>query len=315
MPSLQARLIRTFSRRIIRREGLDKDQLVRHLRRVFNRPPPINFLPRGCAITRINSRTFNGECISRRYSKGEGPVVLYVHGGAYIAGTTRTYHGLAGRLAKYLDARVFLVEYPFAPEHPFPSAVETVIEAYRFLLDEGHDPGNVVVSGDSAGGGLSLALMLALHDRGLPMPAGAALFSPGGNCTPGSYVYGNSDSDVMLSADMIERVIEVYVQDPAQYQHRYASPAHADLTGLPPLLLTAERSECLYGDALDIRWRAEEAGIPVTWIEREGLFHVWPIMVPFLPEARQDLKQVVAFIRQCTGQGTAARLSREVSPA
>ena len=226
--------------------------------------------------------------------------MLYIHGGAYIAGTTRTYHGLAGRLAKHLNASVYLAQYPFAPEHPFPAAVETMIEAYQFLLREGHEPDNLVVAGDSAGGGLSLALLLALKDRNLPMPAGAVLFSPGGSCTPSSYVYSNSDSDVMLSADMIERVIENYVQDPAQYEHRYASPAHADLQGLPPLLITAERSEVLYGDALDIRWRAEEADIPVTWIEREGLFHVWPVMVPFLPEARQDLKQVISFIRHCT---------------
>ena len=306
MPSLQARLIRTFSRRVIRREGLDGPQLVRHLRRVFNRPPPISFLPRGTAVSQINRSGFCGEHIARRRGRQQGPVILYVHGGAYIAGTTRTYHGLAGRLAKYLDAQVYLVQYPFAPENPFPSAVEKVIEAYQFLLGEGHAPENLVVAGDSAGGGLSLALMLALKDRGLPLPAGAALFSPGGSCTLGSYVYSNSDSDVMLSADMIQRVVEVYVQDPSQYEHRYASPAHADLSGLPPLLITAERSECLYGDALDIRWRAEEAGIELTWIEREGLFHVWPIMVPFLPEARQDLKQVVAFIRQCVGDAVSS---------
>lgn len=315
MPSLQARVVRAFSRRVIRREGLSQEQLVRHLRRVFNQPPPLSLMPRGCRVTQIDVDGFTGEAV-RHKDAAQGPAILYLHGGAYIAGTTRSYHALAGHLARALGATVFLARYPFAPEHPFPAAVNRCIDAYRFLLDEGHSPDNLVVAGDSAGGGLSLALMLALKDKGLPLPAGAVLLSPGGNCVPSSYVYSNSDSDVMLSADMIEKVIDVYAS--AEFHvHRYASPAQADLSGLPPLMITAERSECLYGDALDIRWRAEEAGIPVTWLEREGLFHVWPIMVPFLPEARQDLRQILSFIRHCVNshQGIAPSDKVETSLA
>lgn len=314
MPSLQARLIRAFSRRVIRREGLNEEQLVRHLRRVFNRPPPMALGARKAKFTRINCEAFQGERVSADRT-GDGPVVLYIHGGAYIAGITKTYHGLAAQLAGKLRGTVYLVRYPFAPEHPYPSAVEHVVRAYQHLLDEGHSADNLVLAGDSAGGGLSMALMLSLRDQGRPMPAGAVLFSPGGNSVPGSYVYSNSASDVMLSADMIEKVVDVYIPDPARRSERYASPAQADLEGLPPLMITVERSECLYGDALDIRWRAEEANIPVTWIEREGLFHVWPVMVPFLPEARQDIKQVLSFIRHCIGMASPNGETREASPA
>lgn len=297
MPSLQARLIRAFSRRAIRREGLDEDRLVRHLRRVFNNPPPIALKPRGVRFTRLDCAGFTGE---RCTLAGHEPqqTVLYLHGGAYIAGTTRTYHPLAAQLARGLKAEVFLAEYPFAPEQRFPAAVDRCVEAYRFLLDEGKSPADISIAGDSAGGGLTLALLLALHDQGLPMPRCAVLISPGGSCFPSSYVATNSDRDVMLSADMIEKVINVYVGD-GDRNHRYASPALADLTGLPPLMITVERTEVLYGDALDIRWRAEEAGVPVSWLEREGLCHVWPVFTPLLPEAREDVAAMIQFINDC----------------
>ena len=175
MPSITARLVKLFARRTIKRDGLDHEQLVRHLRRHFNHTPTVTLLPRGVRCRTLETRGFDGDLVT---VKEPAMTVFYIHGGAYIAGVTRTYHNLAGRLAKELNAAVYLPRYPFAPEAPFPAAVNRMIEGYRFLLDEGHDPANIVISGDSAGGGLSLALLLAIRDQGLPTPRCGVLFSP-----------------------------------------------------------------------------------------------------------------------------------------
>src|SRR5690606_20906374 len=128
------------------------------LRRSFNHAPTVTLLPRGVRRRQIEAANFNGEVVTVKTAK---MAVLYIHGGGYIAGVTRTYHNLAGRLAADLHAAVYLPRYPFAPEFPFPHAVNCIIDSYRFLLDEGYEAKNIVIGGDSAGGGLSLALLLA----------------------------------------------------------------------------------------------------------------------------------------------------------
>ncbi|PVY75807.1 acetyl esterase/lipase [Tamilnaduibacter salinus] len=294
--SIQARLVKAFSRRALRREGLAGDRLVRHLRRAFNNTPVIRLIPRGIETERIDTLAFRGDYLGHSDPK---VTVLFFHGGAYIAGETRTYHNLAGRLAKQLQGEVYLPTYPFAPEHPFPAAVNRCLEAYKYLLDQGKDPANIVIGGDSAGGGLSLATLLHARDKGLPMPRCGVLLSPGTNCFPNEELLKRNDpTDDMLSADTIRNVIEVYVPNPDDRSHPYASPGTADHTGLPPLMITACNEEVLYGDALDAKASAEKAGVPVEWLERSGLFHVWPIFVPFVPEANQDLKRIVQYIRR-----------------
>ncbi|MEE4251982.1 MAG: alpha/beta hydrolase fold domain-containing protein, partial [Alcanivoracaceae bacterium] len=129
MPSVTARIIKLFARRTIKRDGLNHDQLVRHLRRHFNHTPVVPLLPEGVRLRRVHTLSFDGDLVR---VKDPGIVVLYIHGGAYIAGVTRTYHNLAGRLAKELNAAVYLPQYPFAPEAPFPAAVNRMIEGYRF---------------------------------------------------------------------------------------------------------------------------------------------------------------------------------------
>ena len=297
MPSVTARLVKLFARRTIKRDGLDHDQLVRHLRRHFNHTPTMTMLPRGVRRRTLQTTGFEGDLVT---VKEPAMTVLYIHGGAYIAGVTSTYHNLAGRLAKALNAAVYLPRYPFAPEAPFPAAVNRMIESYRFLLDEGHDPANIVISGDSAGGGLSLALLLAIRDQDLPAPRCAVVFSPGSNALgDGESVQRNNTSDCMLSADMIHAVTEIYVPNPQDRTHPYASPGHADYTGLPPLFISVATDEVLYSDAVAVRSQAQKAGIVVEWLERDGLFHVWPIMLPFLKEAREDFPKYVDFIRRC----------------
>ena len=294
--SIQATLIKAITRRTIKRSGLNEEQLVRHLRQVFNHSPSLTLMPFGVKKHEINQPEFQGERLS---VSDPQMTVLYIHGGAYIGGVTKTYYNMAARLAKQLNGETYLVTYPFAPEHPFPAATDRVMEAYEYLLGLGKRPEDIVIAGDSAGGGLTLATLLRIRDQGLPQPRCAVTFSPGSNCLPDDNIINALDpSDAMLSADIIRTVIDIYVPDPSQRTNPYASPCLGDYTGLCPLMITVSTDEVLYSDAKRVRQAAEKAGVEVEWIERSGLFHVWPIMTPLLPEARQDLKKVASFIRR-----------------
>lgn len=294
--SIQAILIKAVTRRTIKRSGLDEEQLVRHLRKVFNNSPSLTLMPFGVKLNKVNQPGFEGDRLS---VSDPQMTVLYIHGGAYIGGVTKTYHNMAARLAKQLKGEVYLATYPFAPEHPFPAATDRVMEAYEYLLGLGKAPEDIVIAGDSAGGGLTLATLLRIRDQGLPQPRCAVTFSPGSNCFPEDSILDALDpSDAMLSADIIRTVIDIYVPDPAQRSNPYASPCLGDYSGICPLMITVSTDEVLYSDAKRVRDAAQKSGVEVEWLERGGLFHVWPVMTPLLPEARQDLKKVSAFIRR-----------------
>lgn len=293
--SLQAKLIKAVTRRTIKRHGLNQQQLVRHLRKAFNHIPVITLLPRGVRRTQINDTGFEGDRVS---TANPEMTILYLHGGGYVAGVTRTYFNLAGRLAKQLNAEVYLARYPFAPEHPYPAAVNRSMEAYQYLLKQGRSPDNIAISGDSAGGGLTLATLLHIRDRHLPQPRCAVTLSPGCNATPDNDAMDALDaSDAMLSADMIRTVVDTYIPNQSDRHHPYASPLRGDYRGIAPLMILVSNEEVLYADVKQLRQVITSAGGSVTWLERDGVFHVWPIMVPFLPEANQDLKRIVRFIR------------------
>ncbi len=294
--SLQARIVKAFCRKTVKKDGLAGEDLVRHLRKVFDNTPNVTLMPRGTRRRAVHTENFNGDHI---YTADPQVTILYIHGGAYIAGVPRSYHNLTARMARALDGEAYLPRYPLAPEHPFPAGIDACAAAYRFLLDQGKDPKRIIMAGDSAGGGLTLGTLLKLRDEGLPMPACAVTLSPGANCHPDPDETALRDpTDAMLSADIIRNVVDVYVPDPEDRKHPYASPVDGDYAGLPPLMITVSNEEILYGDALKVRAAAQKAGVPVEWLERKGVFHVWPVMVPFLPEARQDLKRILAFIRR-----------------
>lgn len=228
----------------------------------------------------------------------DNKVVLYLHGGGYAIGSIKSHRYLMQNISRHAGAKTLGIDYRLAPENPFPAALEDATKAYRWLLAQGYKPENIAIGGDSAGGGLTLATLLHIRDKGLPQPRCAVLFSPASNAFPDDKVLAALDpSDAMLSADIIRTVIDIYLPDHADREHPYASPCLGDYSGVCPMLITACPDEVLYPDGKLVRKAAEKAGVRVKWIERPGLFHVWPIMVPFLPEANRDLKRVVEFIR------------------
>lgn len=300
MPSLAARALMAYSRAVIKRNDLGKEALTPHLRRTMNHSPLPVLLPRA-----LRARTFthdDGNGVRRGdwlQHKSARRVLLYLHGGGYVAGVTRTYHNLCGKLAADLEADVVLPDYRLAPEHPFPAAVDDAVAAWQMLLARGWSPRQIVVAGDSAGGGLALALLLRLRDEQQPLPAAAVVFSPFADMTATARSHATNDAtDAMLSGHMLAVAEDLYVRDAADLKHPYASPVYGDFRGLPPLLVTVSENECLRDDAHEVVACARKAGVPVSLLSRPDLLHVWPIFWPLLPEARTDVRRVVDFIRK-----------------
>lgn len=293
MASLIARIIKSESRRRVRRDHLNAAQLVAHLRVAMSRPSLPLLLPRGVRHETLGAGPLHGEALRMETPR---EAVLYLHGGGYVAGHPRVYRNLCARLAKALSADVFLPEYRLAPEHPYPAALDDALAAYHALLARGFSPRQVSVVGDSAGGGLTLALLLALRDRALPLPKCAVVFSPLADLRfVNASIRANDASDVMLSDSMLRAGEGLYAgahspDDPL------VSPALGEYSGICPLLVSVCEAECLRDDAHAVVGRARAAGVPVELISRPDLLHVWPIFVPLMREARDDLARVIQFI-------------------
>jgi monoterpene epsilon-lactone hydrolase len=302
MPSLVARIVKLTSRALVKRNPKTTEELVVHIRRAFSKPPIPPMLPRGVRVE--PARGIRGEWLRVRRAKR---AILYLHGGGYIAGVTKTYHNLCSRLGVALDADVLLPDYRLAPEHPFPAGLEDALDAYAHLRASGFLPEQIVVAGDSAGGGLTLAVLLALRDRGEPAPHAGIVLSPFADLTGTSKSMDACDAtDAMLSARMLRLGEHLYVPKGGDLTHPHASPAFAEYSGLPPLFITVCEQECLRDDAYAVAERARRAGVPVTFVSREDLLHVWPIFVPLMPEARDDLRKMVAFVKSTPARPTHA---------
>lgn len=235
-----------------------------------------------------------------------GAVIYYLHGGAYVFGSMTSYRDLLRHLAVKTRAQALWLDYRLAPECPFPAAVDDALNGYRWLLESGVEARRIVVAGDSAGGGLSLAMMLAARDAGLPLPGGAALLSPWTDLAgEGESVVSRRATDPMLNGHGLPKAAQRYLNG-ADPRTPLASPLYADLRGLPPLLIHVGDREILLDDSIRLARRAEEAGVEVTLRVWPGLFHVFPIFPSILPEARIAVDEMVSFILARTSPAPAA---------
>lgn len=226
--------------------------------------------------------------------------ILYLHGGAYLLGSRRSHRGLAAHLAHACGTEALLAEYRLAPEHPFPAAIDDALSVYRSLL-ECHEPRSLLVAGDSAGGGLALALGLRLRDEGLPLPAGIAAISPWTDLAgTGPSLEGNRATELMLDPDRIPEIADHYHPHHPP-DHPWISPLYGDPAGLPPILLQVGGEEILLSDATRFAERAEEAGVDVALRVWPGMFHVWHMVAPVLPESRRAINEVARWALSVLG--------------
>ena len=233
-------------------------------------------------------------------SAAEGRVILYLHGGGYAIGSIDSHRAMAGSLSRAARARVLLIGYRLAPEHPFPAAVEDSTAAYRWLLGQGVEPARIVVAGDSAGGGLTVATLLALRDAKERLPAGGVCISPWVDMeASGESMTTKAAEDPMIQRDIIERFAAWYVGT-AERRAPLASPIYADLSGLPPLYVLVGTAETLLDDSVRLAERARKAGVRVTLEPWDGMIHVWPAFAPMLDEGREAIEKIGDFVRART---------------
>lgn len=241
-----------------------------------------------------------GEWIEPQHpAPGRQPrLIFYLHGGGYYFCSPATHRAITFGLASRAAATVFALDYRLAPEHPFPAALDDSVAAYRALLAAGTDPGSIVIAGDSAGGGLALATLVALRDAGERLPAGAVLFSPWADLSAsGDSIVSNHGQDPMFAGPSIAKAAKLYLGDTPP-THPLASPVYADLRGLPPLFVQVGSTEVLLDDSVRIAGNARAAGVPTHLRVWPRMPHVWQIFAPFLPEARRALSEAADFVAQ-----------------
>jgi len=298
MPSWQSRAV-TAALKSLLKHGAEEGQVER-TRAVIRRVEPLLVLRRGVRVLAADGAPVAAEWV---LPAGTAPrrTLLYLHGGAYLFCSPRTHRGITAFLARAIPARVLVPDYRLAPEHPFPAALDDALACVRWLARSGMAAGELVVAGDSAGGGLALAAQLALRDAGEALPGRAALLSPWVDlAATGDSIRTNSDSDAWVSGDVVAPGATLYLGQTAA-NHPLASPLYADLKGLPPLLLHVSDSEVLLDDSTRLAERARAAGVSVTLRVWPGLPHVWQGFVPFIPEAASSLREIARFLAQAGG--------------
>jgi len=226
--------------------------------------------------------------------------LLYLHGGNYMLGSLKSHRDLVARLAAATGMRSLLLDYHLAPEHVFPAALDDALTAYRWLLANGTKPEHLVLAGDSAGGGLILALLQVVRDKSMPMPAGAALFSPWTD------LVGTVESrttretaDPTFTGEAINALARFYAG--TQDAHcPLISPINADMHGFPPLRIDVGHDEVFLDDSLQVADHAKAAHVPIELTVWEGMWHVFQLFSSILPEGQQSLEKMGTFLRRQT---------------
>lgn len=298
--SIQATLTGWLLRLTFKRETrgtINVDRARAMVTKMAKRNPPV---PKEVQHTPVAAQPHKGLCPAEwLQTEGAETTVVYFHGGGYFFCGLDTHRPVAAYLAKAGKLKVLSVDYRMAPEHVFPAAIDDALAWWTHLLEQGLDPKKVVFGGDSAGGGLTLATLLAARDKGVPMPAGAFLFSPWADLScSGDTMKTMAKADVMFDPNALPQAAALYLAGRSA-QTPLASPVFADLSGLPPLMIHASEHEVLLDDSRRVHANAQKTGVPSELHLKPKMPHVWPTMV-LLPEARESLKDTVAFIRRVT---------------
>jgi acetyl esterase/lipase len=228
----------------------------------------------------------------------EGRVLLYLHGGGYCIGSITTHRSMVSHIAAAAKTRTLLIDYRLAPENPFPAAVEDSRSAYKWLLSRGIAAGDIVIAGDSAGGGLTVATLVSLKENGIALPAAAVLISPWVDlAATGDSIISKADIDPVVTKDALLAMADAYLgnSDP---RSPLASPLYADLNGLPPMLIQVGTAEILLDDATRMADCARQAGVEVTLNIAEDMCHVWHFFSTMFPEALEAIDEFARFMQK-----------------
>jgi monoterpene epsilon-lactone hydrolase len=252
-------------------------------------------VPADVICEKVSAGGVNAEWIAAPGATAD-TVILYLHGGGYVIGSINTHRAMVSRIARASNARALSIDYRLAPEHPFPAALEDAIASYRWLLAQGYKPGKIVICGDSAGGGLTLAALLAIRDAGLLMPAGAVPISPWTDLEgTGESVRTRAARDVMVTQENLAHSAKQYygTHDP---KDPLVSPVHANFRGLPPMLIHVGDAEILLDDATRVAKSAKAAGVDVELEVWDDMPHVWHVFAKIFPEGQKAIDKIGKFV-------------------
>jgi acetyl esterase/lipase len=276
-------------------ETVDENFSVEKFRREINRSSARMKLPRSTHTEKISIGQINAEWIIPEEPQN-GKVLLYIHGGGFISGSCLTHRMHVAKFARGCKLKSLLFDYRLAPEHPFPAAVDDCLETYQWLLRQDYQPPDIIIGGESAGGTLTLSLLLALKEKKIPLPRAAFSISPVTDlrCQAGSFTF-NAKKDVapMGSWDLWTRYY-IGEHDPT---NPLLSPLFGNYHGLPPLHICVGTHEIHLNDCENLTRRAEDHGVNVTLKKWDQMIHAFPLLSPLFPEAKKAMEDICDFVR------------------
>jgi monoterpene epsilon-lactone hydrolase len=293
--SIRAEIVRLGLRWFIKRMANQKTSVATLRRQLAVMGLLVPPAPRGTAVKRLELGGVKAVSIARKESRGDRHV-LYLHGGGHVAGKPALYRDFSWRIAEATRAHVLMTDHRLAPEHPYPAALEDAVKAYRALIADGADPRRTAVMGESAGGGLTLAMLLKLRDEGTCLPAAAVLLSPWTDLAlTGASMRKNAKADPMLKSEEAGRLAQCYLGD-TDPRTPYASPLYGDPAGLPPTLIHVGSDEVLLDDAVRVADRMRTAGCEVELEVWPRMPHAWHVWARMMPEARTAIERIGDFV-------------------
>ena len=301
MTSLRAKFVRRTTRAYFNTIDAKKAD-VQAMRKKWHSAAKILWTARKVKIEQARVSGLNSEWLT---SKGapDDKLLLYLHGGAYVMGNCATHRQLVSYLAKYSGVKALLPEYRLAPEHPFPAAIEDAVGLYRSLLAKGYSAQNIVIAGDSAGGGLTMATLLSLRESGDPLPAAACLLSPWLDlAATGESMTTRAKKDPWFQPEDMPIVAAYYCNDD-ELKNPLVSPVYANLSGLPPLYIQVGEDEILLSDSTRAAEKVKSAGGDVEIEIWPGMWHVFQAFLHQVPESKKAAKKIGKFVRRILTDG------------
>lgn len=224
-------------------------------------------------------------------------LIFYIHGGGYVSGSCSDHRSFVSKFASFTGVSNLIFEYRLAPEHKYPAAVEDSVKVYKWLLASGFKPENIIIAGESAGGGLTLTTLLYLKDKNIPLPKAGVAISPWTDlsCQGQSYKTKNKVSPAPLNS---WHVFAQHYAGEASITNPYISPLFGDLKGLPPLFINAGMDDELFDDGRAFAEKARVAGVDITFRAGEKMLHCYPLLAPMFPEATEAMSEITAFIKK-----------------
>ncbi len=253
-------------------------------------------IPEGITVKEQSIEGIKSEWLIPEGTNSE-KVIMYVHGGGYVSGSCSDHRGFVSKFARFTGVSNLVFEYGLAPEQPFPAALDDSVIVYNWLLSSGYKPENIIIAGESAGGGLCLATLLALKENKIQMPAAAVAISPWTDltCTSDSYKTKNRFSPAPLNSWF---VFSKHYCGNTPATNPFISPLFGDLKELPPLFINSGVNDELFEDGEKFAAKAKEAGVEVTFSAGVGMVHCYPLLAPMFPEATDAMNEIVAFVRK-----------------